>query len=346
MKLVICFLGAITVLSTSVFSKEIAMGTSSGGGGVGVKCILPNGGTSIETLDLHEAKLNGLKFPKKPNSTDEAITLAATVMGNHYFSGYFKHVDQYIVFLKTRFFEKLFAGEAVEESDDGQWIYQKDVNHIPLSNDYGTYKIAPNCQLEQIAYFDDENSTLLLNKKLFSQMDFQNQAALFTHEIIYFLDRNYPSLHDELNTSHRRTSRVSRFFVGKLFSSTPPKAKFRSSEQTSHIICRNETNDIKRMTEFRIYPNLDGTFSLVLNDMSGFISPFRVSTLLDFTPSDFINFEANINYEKTLDVSDFETTDVYKIKIFKKSYDKPHVRFFKNNMPLGDFENVTCWIND
>jgi hypothetical protein len=234
-----------TVVFGLIATPVFAMGTSSGGGGVGVRCSLSDGSTLLETLDVHEARLKGLSFVRSPNSEGEAIELSSSVFAIHYFSGPFQHVDQYQDFLKKRFFERLFQWQPIEESD-GKWISLQEVSNLPLSNDYGNYTIKPGCSLEQIAFFDDEKGVLKIDRRLFNQLDLLNQAVLFTHEMIYFMDRNYPSLHENVKANQSKTSEVSRAFVGKLFSDTPPKSKFRNFENTSFIICGNDLSRNRR----------------------------------------------------------------------------------------------------
>jgi hypothetical protein len=164
--------------------------------------------------------------------------------------------------------------------------------------------------------------------------------------MIYFMDRNYPSLHDDFDPMTPRTSEISRFFVGKFFSSNPPKSKLRNAEKTQYIICGNDLSNNSIMTEFRIYPNIDGSFELVTSDMSGYTSPFRVSEKIDFNPADLLNFERELLYRGKLQVSDFKTLDSYTYEISKSKYELPLVRFFKNNIMLGEKEELMCGLND
>jgi hypothetical protein len=332
--------GLLGALSTSAFG----LGTSSGGGGVGVRCA-NSSGTYLETLDIHEAKLNGLTFYNLPQNRSDAVELSSYVFARHYFSGDPFFFEQYKDSLKNEYFSKFFDGQLVQEPN-GNWIQQKDVNHLPLSNDYGNYKIAPNCELEQIAYFDDEHNILKINRKLFNELDYLNQAALFTHEMIYFMDRNYPSLHEDLNSNAPRTSEVSRFFVGKLFSKQPPESKYRWEHQSEKIFCRSDFPGSKVANSFNIHSNVDGTDSLLSADMHGHISPFQISSKLNFESSDLVNIGSTIDYRGKFKVSDFVTSDEYTFEIIKKSLQNPYVRFFKNGKKLGDFEEILCWNND
>jgi hypothetical protein len=333
-------------LFLALFSLTAHAGTSSGGGGVGVRCVLPNGKSTLETLDIHEAKLKGLNFVSLPNNEEEAIELGSRLMANHYFAGYFTYVGEYQKFLKERIFEKIFKGDSIQESDTGGLIYQKEVSHLDLSNDYGKYSIAPNCHLEQIAYFDDSASTLFLNKSVFSEMDYLNQVAMFTHEIIYFLDRNYPSLHDDLDPNTPRTSEITRYFTGKLFSTIPPLSKLRVLEGTPHIMCENGTQDPQEFTEFRVFPNSDGSYSLLLNDTHGYGSPFRISSQINFNPELLMGIDSEFKTSGDLFVSDLITVDKFTFQIEKTAYNDPKIRLFKNGIALGNFDEVSCYVQD
>lgn len=321
------------IVSFSTFA-----GTSSGGGGVGVRCQLPNGETTLETLDLHEAKLQGLEI-EDSSSAQEAIELSSTLMARHYYSGDARYVDRYKEYLKVNYYERLFAGQPVQDQG-GKWITSTSVTELPLSNDYGTYEIASKCHLEQIAYFDDEESVLKVNRTLFNEMNYVNQMALLSHEIIYFLDRNDPSLHEDSSSS--RTSKVSRFFVGKLFSNHPPKSKYRVSEESEFFSCESSN----KKTELRIYSNADGTHSLHAGLLSGHKSPFRVSTKLSFDPKKLTDMLGEINHEGSLEVSDLKTNDVFTFKLTKSVYGHPNIQIFKNSVTLGQIGDLVCWIND
>ncbi len=335
-----------TILITLLVSLPIyARGTSSGGGGVGVRCPLSNGKTSLETLDIHESKLKGMKYKLNPNSLGDAIDLSSKLVATHYFSGRFEYLSQYIEFMKKRFFKNLFLGRPVKESDTGNWIHQKYVSHLNLSNDYGNYQIKPECHLEQIAFFNDKKSILFINKTLFDEMNYLHQAVLITHEMIYFLERNYPSLHD-LNSTTKRTSEVTRHFAGKLYSHKGTKTKLRVSEQTKSIVCENNTSDPNKFTEFRVFPNLDGTFSLLLNDSHGHTSPFRISSVIDFDPAHLINFDAEFKSYGEFTISDFVTNNLFYYEVEKKAWKSPIFRVLKNNDALGSHDEVTCTLSN
>ncbi|OFZ56861.1 MAG: hypothetical protein A2381_14050 [Bdellovibrionales bacterium RIFOXYB1_FULL_37_110] len=341
MKLKLIWVLVLISISISTFA-----GTSSAGGGVGVRCLQADGSSTLETLDIHEAKIKGLEIKATPRNQNEAIDLASQLLATHYFSGRFEYLSQYIWFMKNKFFIKLFLGEPIMEPDGGRLIYQEDIPFLDLTNDYGDYQILPECHLVQIAYFNDERSVLLINKAHFQEMDFLNQAALFTHEMIYFIERNYKSLHDDIDPSTPFSSELTRFFVGKLYSTNPPKTKLRVSEQNSYINCKNSINNPSLSTGFSVYTNMDGTFSLLLSDAHGYSSPFRISSVIDFEAEDLINFDGAISSKGELELSDYATNDRFFYEIDKTPYQNPSIKIFKNNIALGDFDEVMCILED
>jgi hypothetical protein len=100
------------------------------------------------------------------------------------------------------------------------------------------------------------------------------------------------------------------------------------------------------MTEFRIFPNADGTHSLLTGEIHGYSSPFRMSEEIRFHPSELLSYNGAFNYKGTLEISDLKTPDVFTFEIKKEAYRNPVVRFSKNHAALGDFEELLCGQND
>ena len=65
-----------------------------------------DGSSTLETLDIHEAKIKGLEIKATPRNQNEAIDLASQLLATHYFSGRFEYLSQYIWFMKNKFFIK------------------------------------------------------------------------------------------------------------------------------------------------------------------------------------------------------------------------------------------------
>ena len=66
-------------------------------------------------------------------------------------------------------------------------IEWSDPSELHLLFDFGeTVKLPANCQLRQIAIYNDKEKTLQIAKDLWEQLDSINKAALIQHELYYF----------------------------------------------------------------------------------------------------------------------------------------------------------------
>lgn len=327
-------------LASLFFSiTSFARGTSSGGGGVGVRCFYNDKPSTIETLDHHEARLNGYKFKHSPNNKTEAINLTADLMSRHYFRGRAKYLSVFKNYLLKNYVNKIFNGQSVDN------ISQVDVSSLPLSNDYGPYKIAPNCKLEQIAYLDDKKNTLYVVRDLFNEMDELNKAILLTHEMIYFLDRHYPSMHENNRLRTEKTSAITRSFVGQLFSTIKPKARTMDLEKNNLVSCRNKDDVNGNLTEFNVYLSNDGTYRLLVLDSHGHRSPFRVGAKTSFNLSKIIDFASEFDFESSLTVSNYSAADKLSFIITKKAYERPYFQMSRQGQTLGKLEEMICHKN-
>lgn len=326
---------ALVFLSATSFAR----GTSSGGGGAGVRCFYNDKPSTFETLDHHEARLNGYKFKHSPNSKTEAIDLTADLMSSHYFRGRAKYLSVYKKYLLKNYVNKIFNGQSVDN------ISQVDVSSLPLSNDYGPYKIAPNCKLEQIAYLDDQKSILYVVRDLFNEMDELNKAILLTHEMIYFLDRHYPSMHENNRLRSEKTSAITRSFVGQLFSTIKPAAKTMVLKKDILVSCRNQDDVDGNLTEFDVYLNDDGTYSLIVLDSHGHRSPFKVGAKTGFNLSKISDFASEFNFESSLTVFNYNGADKLSFIITKKAYERPYFQMSRQGHPLGKLEEMICHKN-
>lgn len=327
------FLGLTLVFFSAT---SFARGTSSGGGGAGVRCFYENKPSTLETLDYHEARLNGLKFKHSLKNKNEAIQLTSNLMSEHYFRGRAKYLSIFKKYLLENYVEKIFNGKSVDDID------QVEVNSLPLSNDYGPFKIGPNCKLEQIAYLDDELSVLYVVKDLFDEMDELNKAMLLTHEMIYFLDRHYPSMHEDNRVRTEKTSAITRSFVGQLFSTTRPSKKTMSLERSTVLSCRNLDDVNGNLTEFDVHLNDDGTYGLLVLDSHGHRSPFRIGTRTNFDLSKLTDFQSEFEFESDLIVSNYNGSDELSFIISKKAYERPYFQMSRQGQPLGKLEEMIC----
>jgi len=171
---------------TLVPFPAFATGGSHGGGGVGVRCVTPTGGSqSFEMLDIYETRVRGVRLQNSPLSEAAAIQFVLRLLTN---GSYFPNSVESISKMRGRTAEAVrheFAGKSYY---DGKRLLQKTefVDSIPLSNDYGTYSIAPNCHLEQVAYFRDETLTMQISRPKWNELNWLNRIALAVHEGVYF----------------------------------------------------------------------------------------------------------------------------------------------------------------
>ncbi|MGE3758673.1 MAG: hypothetical protein AB7H97_13000 [Pseudobdellovibrionaceae bacterium] len=200
------------------------VGNSDGGGGVGVQCVTSPGQTSLEVLDLHEAKLNNIPITHQPQNEEESIALSTSLLARHYWNRYTIPVPEYEARLREYFFEPFYHGGTLFKGTE----YETKIKYVsdhPLMDDLGEYTIAPGCELTQIVYWSDEKKEISIVKSKWDRLDGLNKAALVNHEIFYFFARHQgfdqknvvlASMNQE--ALHPMTSQESRRAIGLLFS--------------------------------------------------------------------------------------------------------------------------------
>src|SRR5665213_1823356 len=208
--------GLATVILVQISQSDAASaGTRDGGGGIGVRCPQGTGAPKdFELLDLHQARLDGVKVSYDPQMESDAVDLSTTLFANHIWYPATITVTE----LKQKlagWFVPIFNGQDWTDPDDGTVYHFQYVQSLPLSNDIGNYHIAPGCHLEQIAYFDDVANTLSIASN-WDELDWLDRSALASHELVYFLDRREGMEYFGTNTI--MTSEKSREFIGGLFS--------------------------------------------------------------------------------------------------------------------------------
>ena len=164
-------------------SATTANGTINGGGGVGLRC-----GDKLEMLDVFEARAQGLTFGTL-SSQDEAVRLVSMRIADHYWNPetipQAKHRSLIASTLVTQIFEGRSFRNAVTNRDENVTY----VGSLPLSNDFGKYKIPTGCALEQIAFFSDEQTQLSIVKAAWNKLDWLSKSVLVAHELVYMMDR-------------------------------------------------------------------------------------------------------------------------------------------------------------
>ncbi|MEN0059541.1 MAG: hypothetical protein AAGB31_11950 [Bdellovibrio sp.] len=161
---------AISILSTTAYA-----GPSTGGGGFVVSCpATPVSPASVELLDIYEGK-SSLGFQMavaSGNLAEDHYAGTDRTYSRQGYPGYADQIRSQIMNNLTRFMQSSkFVSTAGE---------------LPKANDLGVPPWIPSqCQILQVAYFDDLTHTIFILKPLFDRMDSVNQAALAHHELMY-----------------------------------------------------------------------------------------------------------------------------------------------------------------
>ncbi len=173
-------------------------GVVNGGGGKGVLCKNSN---AIEVLDLYEAKfVYGLELENSRGSYDADLRFAL------------ERVTKHLHWSSTG------PGDIEEAIAYAKKLFQDTVTFIPAGSRLKVTKdsyepiVAEGCDVVQVAFYYNEEK-ILIDKDYWDRLSSLNQVALFIHEILYKMDRDYGAT----------DSRESRKFVGRLFSTTPLK---------------------------------------------------------------------------------------------------------------------------
>jgi hypothetical protein len=219
---------ALSTLLVSTFvgsSSPASGGGMEGGGGVGVRC-----GSKLELLDLHEARLRGLKLVSTPDGFQSAIQTTSQKMGEHFYWYTWSEPQNAVDFYEEMVVRPMFQGRPVVNTIKCDEIQNCEfqtapvnyVSNLPLSTDIGSYNIAPGCSLEQVAYYyNDNNPRLEVVRSRWNELDLLSKSALVAHESIYYFDRDQ-NLRKLLENTKGQTSEWARRFVGELFSTQPP----------------------------------------------------------------------------------------------------------------------------
>jgi hypothetical protein len=175
---------------------SIVEGTINGGGGRGMRC-KSNGKETIESLDLFEARALGLVMLPVPSTEEAALDLAINVLAKHMRSPRMtiSH-EKYVEILKDHLKKKWLT----------KFRYLDATKSLRMINDSHEVIKQSGCEAVQIAVYYE--STILIDKKLWDQLDNLSKAAVWLHELIYHMERQ-----------NGGTNSIStRILVGQLFS--------------------------------------------------------------------------------------------------------------------------------
>ena len=181
MKTQLVFGIALSIFFSTINLQAALQGPSTGGGGFVVSCpATPLEPAQTVLLDLYEAEEEfNFEIMKASGSIAQDYFKSAdrtyTLQGYPDLAGTLR--DEINTSIK-RFFRIV--------------KFVNDTKDLPVANDFGKKPQIPSqCQLQQIAYFDDASETVFVLQSIWDKLDTLNQAALVTHEIVF---RNYRSL--------------------------------------------------------------------------------------------------------------------------------------------------------
>ncbi len=196
--------GPATSTSQAPTAQAASGGVINGGGGKGVRCI-KDGKTTVEVLDLYEAKsLYNLSLIDFGSAEEPAKDKLATLLARHFWNPYTIEMDKFAAALKKKYIQEFL--DHIRFIDSGK--------KLRLTNDSYEPTLESGCETVQIATYYDE-SVLLVDKELWAQMDWTNKMGLLAHEALYFFVRQDGSTN----------SMGTRKLVGLMFSTKPPRPR-------------------------------------------------------------------------------------------------------------------------
>ncbi len=173
--------------------SHAVMGGDSSGGGRGVYCQGPNGATTY-SLDLYESKIVwGTQVAEFPGMS---VTQVLSVIGDK-----LDRIQANYIEPSPEYTEQLLRVREILQP------LPSDV-HLDKINDSHDFLLPEHCSIVQIAKWVNEKR-VLVDDFYFRTMGAVDQAALITHELIYYQDRVRNEAQDSVKA---------RRFVGMLFS--------------------------------------------------------------------------------------------------------------------------------
>jgi len=173
----------ILILPVSGFA-----GPRSGGGGFAVSCpATPVSAGSLELLDLYEMNAGGHRLqPALGDFKQEYIRAVGRINSLLGAPNYVQEQQELIESNLKRFFQSV------------KWL--KNEQEMPVAQDLGKIPWIPSqCELKQIAYFDDSSKTIYVLEREYSQLSPQHQAALVFHELWFMHHRTLGETTSELS---------------------------------------------------------------------------------------------------------------------------------------------------
>lgn len=195
---------------------DIIEGTINGGGGRGIRC-KANGKETLESLDLFEARAVGLTLLSVPPTEEAALDLAIELLAKHLRSpGMISH-EEFVKVLKAMLKKEWLT----------KFRFLDGTKSLRMINDSHEVIKQSGCEAVQIAVYYE--STILIDKKLWDQLDNLSKAAVWMHELVYHMERQ-----------NGRTNSIStRILIGQLFSKqgSRPRMDGIPEDQKKHVRC-------------------------------------------------------------------------------------------------------------
>ncbi len=272
----------IFVFLCSVLSS-LAFAGQEGGGGVAVRC-----GNSLELLEVHEARLAGVKLRASPANEMEAITMVSGLTGKAFWTPEFDSLEEYIAFGQGAIVEPMFQGREFFASRDGEIVMTPViyVDNLPLANDIGSYQIAPGCRLEQVAYYTDGPATnLKIKKSGWAELDWLSRSFLVAHEFLYASQRQNLSLADISTGGLRKTSEWTRQYLINLFSADGVVGHSDGIPANGgYFECTSSYDpSYKNWTRFFLVDTANG-LSFIIQDIQGVSDLYQLSSSISSLP--------------------------------------------------------------
>lgn len=279
----------VAVFSALILCMSAQGGTRDGGGGVGVRCPLQNGGTTIELLDIHEGTLRGLGFPYSPQSDSDISDFSAKAIASQFWNPWSSPMAEYISGLKTQLFDGILNGSGFKNFETGKYVLITYTDSLPLSKDIGRYDIRQGCSLEQVAYFDDERSTLFIARPAWNELSGFSKAALMIHELIYAENRLDGLEYAGTSQAGPISSERSRQFVSSMLSIQGLKPKAYGVPVTNTMRCFDQQSDEHHQTSYFIYDSAPNEVTFVLMLTDGLFSPYSATArIVGITTQDLV----------------------------------------------------------
>lgn len=157
----------------SLVASVSSAGPRSSGGGFVIACPeTPVSAASVQLLDIYEIENQHTVVPVTGDLKKEYVDAVGRLNARLGAPNYVQENGEAIQKNLTRFFQSIV------------WVDQAD--NLPIADDLGKKPWIPSqCQIRQMAYFDDASQRIYVNRELFQKLNTRDQAALVLHELFF-----------------------------------------------------------------------------------------------------------------------------------------------------------------